>query len=164
MKDMFLFRFCFRPLVVAAAAFFLCGCGVSPEVRRVNDREALMAICRDVDSVYLVLSQSFDSYNAGVMDSALAGFNSCLASVSSRVGSLEVSDGCRDLYAAVAEKVRVFSEIGAVDSREQVRIYKIPDSDFTDELRAEWDRISAAVRGKVSKANARVSAACDGVK
>ena len=54
--------------------------------------------------------------------------------------------------------------IAATEAKEQVRIYKIPDSDFTDDLRHKWDDISKRVEQKVSEANDIVSKANKEIK
>ena len=73
--------------------------------------------------------------------------------------SMKIEGECKELSDALIEKAGTMRKIASSEAREQVRIYKIPDSDFTDELRTQWDAISTNVDKKMADANAKISAA-----
>ncbi len=151
----------YKTVVKIAAAAMLAtmviGCGGNQEQQNQASAASLMSINRGVDSAYVQLKQSYETFQAAEMDNALEGLNKYLASVSQTLGSMSVPNDCKPLQKAIADKVETLRSIAANESKEQVRIYKIPDTDFTDELRAEWDNISARVDKKVSDANSKVT-------
>lgn len=144
-------------LMVVAAA---CGCS-SSELKTQNDTTTLSAINRNVDSVYNALKQSYETFQPAEMDRALDGFNKYLAEASLKLSEIKVEKDCQQLHDAVSSKVGVMLSVASNEAKEQVRIYKIPDSDFTAELRQQWDDISATVDKKVSAANAKVNQAIE---
>lgn len=136
------------------------GC-TSSEVITAADTKTLMTINRGVDSAYNVLKQSYEVFEAAEMDNALAGLNTYLETTAQTIKAMEVSDDCKELQKAISDKVQTLQGIAATDSKEQVRIYKIPDTDFTGELRQQWDEIAARVDKKVAEADANVKKAVD---
>ncbi|MCR5454415.1 MAG: hypothetical protein K6F33_05455 [Bacteroidales bacterium] len=153
----------FRIVVAAMVAFSLYGCA-SQSVKTQCNADSLMAINRGLDSVYTELKKSYDTFIPSEMDNALAGLNKYLATASQTLGSMQVVSDCMPLKDAIVKKVATMSSIATNESKEQVRIYKIPDTDFTDELRAEWDKISAQVAQKMEYANNEVAKAQQEIK
>jgi hypothetical protein len=125
---------------------------------------SLMTINRGIDSVYNLLNQSYETFQASEMDNALAGLNKYLDQASQNLRDLNLSDDCKPLCKAISDKVETLRSIAATESKEQVRLYKIPDSDFSDELRRQWDNISARVDKKFTEASAKVTNANNELK
>jgi hypothetical protein len=141
----------------------IMGC-TSPAVQTQNNMHTLMNINRGIDSVYVLLQQSYDTYQATEMDNALEGLNNYLAATAQKIGSMQVDDNCKPLLEALAYKVETMRDITATESKEQVRIYKIPDTDFGDDLRKKWDDIASHVEKKITNANAKVTDECNKIK
>lgn len=97
------------------------------------------------------------------MDKALEGMNAYLVEVSKILKDPNYPDDCQELKNAIVDKVIVLQQITSNESKEQVRIYKIPDSDFTEELRKQWDNIDESVTKKLENANSKVLKAKDDI-
>lgn len=137
------------------------GCGGRSEEQMKADAASLIAVNHNVDSVYNALKQSYETFQAAEMDRALEGFNKYLAEATKTLGGMNVGPECQPLHQLLNKKVETMRSIASNEAKEQVRIYKIPDSDFTDELRQQWDNISSAVDKKVSVANTKVNQAIE---
>lgn len=125
--------------------------------------QSLMTINNGVDSVYNLLVKSYETFQPEEMDRALEGFNTFLANAAKSLGEMDMPEECQQLRQSLSEKVEAMRNIASSDAKEQVRIYKIPDADFTDELRQQWDKISSSVEEKVSDFNSKVSNALDAI-
>ena len=148
-------------IAVAMLATAAISCGGRSEEQMKADAASLMAVNHNVDSVYNQLKQSYETFQAAEMDRALEGFNKYLAEATKTLGGMNVGPECQQLHQLLTKKVGTMLSIASNEAKEQVRIYKIPDSDFTDELRQQWDNISAAADKKVSEANTKVNQAIE---
>lgn len=148
-------------IAVAMLATATIGCGGRSEEQMKADAASLMAVNHNVDSVYNQLKQSYETFQAAEMDRALEGFNKYLVEATSTLSGMNVGPECQQLHQLLTKKVGTMLSIASNEAKEQVRIYKIPDSDFTDELRQQWDNISAAADKKVSEANTKVNQAIE---
>lgn len=148
-------------IAVAMLATATIGCGGRSEEQMKADAASLMAVNHNVDSVYNQLKQSYETFQAAEMDRALEGFNKYLVEATSTLSGMNVGPECQQLHQLLTQKVGTMLSIASNEAKEQVRIYKIPDSDFTDELRQQWDNISAAADKKVSEANTKVNQAIE---
>jgi hypothetical protein len=151
----------FKIIAVAMLAAATIGCGGRSEEQMKADAASLIAVNHNVDSVYNALKQSYETFQAAEMDRALEGFNKYLAEATKTLGGMNVGPECQPLHQLLNQKVETMRSIASNEAKEQVRIYKIPDSDFTDELRQQWDNISSAVDKKVSVANTKVNQAIE---
>lgn len=125
--------------------------------------QSLMTINSGVDSVYNVLLKSYETFQPEEMDRALEGFNSYLEKVSKSLGDMELPEDCQQLRKSLSEKVNAMRDVASTEAKEQVRLYKIPDTDFTDELRKQWDDLSSTVEKKFTDFNSQVSQALDAI-
>ena len=82
-----------------------------------------------------------------------------LKKASAAIAKIEVLEGCENLANAVKAGLEVYKTVADVDSKEQIRIYKIDDANFTDELREKWDGIARSVETKTKQADAEVDKA-----
>lgn len=120
---------------------------------------SLMSINKGMDSVFNQLKQSYETFQPIEMDRALEGMIVYIEKAADSLRSMKIEGECKELSDALIEKAGTMRKIASSEAREQVRIYKIPDSDFTDELRTQWDAISTNVDKKMADANAKISAA-----
>lgn len=147
-------------IAVAMIATATVSCGGSEEQLKA-DAASLIAVNHNVDSVYNALKQSYETFQATEMDRALEGFNKYLAEAESALGAMNVVPDCQTLHQLLSQKVQTMRSIAANEAKEQVRIYKIPDTDFDEELRKQWDDLSAAVDKKVTDSNDKVKQAIE---
>ncbi|MBQ1698153.1 MAG: hypothetical protein II075_09755 [Bacteroidales bacterium] len=149
---------------IAAAAMLatmVVGCGGTQEQQTKESAASLMTINRGLDSVFTSLKQSYETYQASEMDNALEGLNKYLTQASESLRAMDIEKDCLPLQKAISDKIEAMRNIAATDAKEQVRIYKIPDADFTEELLHQWDNISATVDKKLSSVSSIVSKAYD---
>jgi len=155
-------RFVIKSLIAVATIVAIQGCKPSPE--QINASVGtLMAVNKGIDSAYTELHNSYQTWNPQVMDKALEGMNAYLVEVSKILKDPNYPDDCQELKNAIVDKVIVLQQITSNESKEQVRIYKIPDSDFTEELRKQWDNIDESVTKKLENANSKVLKAKDDI-
>ncbi len=148
--------------ILTAAMLFagVVGCNSKQSEEQVKaTTTSLMAINNGMDSVFNQLKQSYETFQPIEMDRALDGMNAYIEKAAGDLRSMKIEGDCKVLSDAIAEKAETMRKIASTEAREQVRIYKIPDADFTDDLRKQWDNISANVDKKMSDANAKVSEA-----
>lgn len=151
----------FKIIIAAMLATATIGCGGRSEEQTKASAASLMAVNSGIDSVYNQLQQSYETFSATEMDRALEGFNNYLLQATKTIQDTKVGDDCKPLQDAISSKIGTMYSIASNEAKEQVRIYKIPDSDFTDDLRHQWDAISATVAKKVSDANSKVNQAIE---
>ncbi|MCQ2252127.1 MAG: hypothetical protein MJZ61_01620 [Bacteroidales bacterium] len=136
--------------VALAGAIFAC----APSAEQIKASAGnLMAVNKQVDSVYTLLNNSYESYQPAAMDKALEDFTVFLSQSQQNIQAMEVLENTTKLREALINKIDVLQHIANSESKEQVRIYKLPDEAFTDELRTQWDGLARNVEKKVKEAD-----------
>jgi hypothetical protein len=87
---------------------------------------------------------------------ALENLNKYLTSAKETVQNFNSGSDVSKLQAVIIEKIDVMKSIAENESVEQVRLYKIPDTEFTTELRNKWDGIAKNVEQKINEVNKKV--------
>ena len=141
---------------VLSSAIIGCNTQSGPSEASIN---TLRHLNGDLDSVFNELKSSYETFEPAKMDFALEGLNSYIDKASAELKDMKIENGCQQIHKAMLEKVETMRGIAAKDAKELVRIYKIPDSDFTPELRQQWDNISASADNKMKDVNAKVNQA-----
>ena len=147
-----------KVLFIATAAISFAGlfsCQPSKEEIKAS-AEAQMAINKGIDSVFTILNDSYESYHPATMDAALEGFNKYLDIAVENMRKIKPLSENQQLTEAITEKISVMKKLAKNEAVEQVRIYKLPDTSFTEELRQKWDEIAKNVGEKVLEANKKV--------
>lgn len=142
---------------IALAAVSACAISCSPSAEKVKSTlEVQMAVNKGVDSVYRILNNSYETYHATTMDAALENFSMYLDSSKVILESIKTVGQSDKLTDAIESKIAVMKSIAVNESVEMVRIYKIPENEFNDELRSKWDAIAKGVEQKVKESNKKV--------
>ncbi|MBQ5403158.1 MAG: hypothetical protein IIU11_02145 [Bacteroidales bacterium] len=149
-----------RTLALLAVSFLgLAACQPSKEQIK-SSVDAQLVINKGIDSVYKILENSYETYHAGTMDAALEGFSTFLNKAETDLKTIKPLTESGQLTSALEEKIAVMKSIAANQAVEQVRIYKLPDTVFTDDLRQKWDKISKQLKQKISEAQKKIDEAC----
>lgn len=149
-----------KTIMAAMLAAAVASC--TPAIERTKaSASSLITVNNGIDSVYNQLLQSYETFSATEMDHALEGFNNYLLQATKAIQDIQADDDCKQLQDAITSKIGVMLAIASNEAKEQVRIYKIPDTDFDEELRRQWDDLSAAVERKVSESNSKVKQAIE---
>ncbi|MCQ2973984.1 MAG: hypothetical protein MJ211_04165 [Bacteroidales bacterium] len=137
---------------------FFVSCQPSAEQVKTS-AESLNNIYKSVLEKYAELENSYELCYAETMDNALANLNSEIAKATEELNKFQMVSGCEPLFNAVKSSIEVYKSIAEKDSKEQVRMYKVPDEEFTEELRNSWDQIAKSVETRTKDANASVEKA-----
>ena len=148
----------FYTTIAAAVLAGLFSCQPSKEEIKTS-ADAQMVINKGIDSVFSVLRESYESYHPATMDAALENLNNYLDKASLDMQKIKPLSPSRELSEAVLEKISVMKAIAKNEAVEQVRIYKLPDTSFTDELRRKWDETAKNVEQKIAEADKKVEEA-----
>ena len=138
--------------VFAFTTIFSC----KPSEEQVKSVDSLMVINKNIDSVYRILNEAYESYVPATLDMALENLNKYLTSAKETVQNFNSGSDVSKLQAVIIEKIDVMKSIAENESVEQVRLYKIPDTEFTTELRNKWDGIAKNVEQKINEVNKKV--------
>jgi hypothetical protein len=116
----------------------LISCKPSPkEAAAFNDR--IMSEQKKVVMAYDGLLETYDSYVPRKMDSALIDFeNQALESIDNVRAVVPVIEG-EALKNAVLEYLEIYKSVAQNEAEELVRLYKVPENEFTPEIRIQWD-------------------------
>lgn len=147
------------PSLTALMLAVLCiSCKPSAE-QIMQNADSLKNMYKSVVDAHQVLAQTYETYIAADMDAAHKTLDENLKKASAAIAKIEVLEGCENLASAVKAGLEVYKTVADVDSKEQIRIYKIDDANFTDELREKWDGIARSVETKTKQADAEVDKA-----
>ncbi len=117
----------------------------------------VMNVNKQIDSCYLELKYAFESYDNARIDAQIEQLKAMLISADEQLMAMDLPDHCSDLRKSLSDKIMVMKQLAEKELNEQVRIYKIDEADFTDNLRQEWDAYASSTEQKMKAANAKVS-------
>ncbi|MBQ3656126.1 MAG: hypothetical protein II956_04660 [Bacteroidales bacterium] len=149
-----------KRVVLYISALFLTmlsSCKPSPkEAAAFNDR--VMSEQKKVVMAYDGLLETYDTYIARKMDSALLVFTSQTNKAIENVTDITpVKDG-EILKVAVLEYLNVYKSVAENEADELVRLYKVPENEFTPELKAKWDLMYKDADTKLKEADKKLQA------
>ena len=102
-----------------------------------NDR--LMEQQKAVVLKYDELLETFDTYVPEKMDAALLALTTQIDESKAEVNKIETMPGGELLKAEVLNYLSVLDNAAATDFEYLVRLYKMPENEFTPEVRISWD-------------------------
>lgn len=139
-------------------AAMLVSCKPSPkEAAAFNDQ--IMSEQKKVVMAYDGLLETYDNYVARKMDSALIEFESqTVESIQKIKSTVPVREG-EELKAAVLEYLEIYKSVAENESEELVRLYKVPENEFSPEIRALWDKKYKEVDTKLKNADKKLQEA-----
>ncbi len=125
-------------ILAALAVAVLSSCKPTPkEAGYFNDR--LMEQQRQVVIKYDELLETFDTYVPSKMDAALIALSDQVAAARQNVIGIEPIAGGEALKLGVLEYLTAIDDATQDDFEYLVRLYKIPENEFTPELRIQWE-------------------------
>ena len=142
-------------LAVSFAGLLSCQSGPTKEQIKAT-AEAQLLVNKELDSVYRRLDDAYQSYHPATMDAALEGLNSYLDNAQSKIQQIKPLSQNQKLTGAIEEKIAVMKSVAKNEAIEQIRIYKLPDTSFTEALRKKWDDLDNSVKQKVNQATQKV--------
>ena len=122
--------------LMMATMLFSCK-PTSKQAGAFNDR--LMEQQKAVVLKYDELLETFDTYVPEKMDAALLALNTQIDISKDEVNKVETLPGGELLKAEVLNYLTVLSDAAATDFEYLVRLYKMPENEFTPEVRISWD-------------------------
>ncbi len=141
-------------LLTGVSAAIMASCGQTQEQMH-QKVDSAMKINHDIDSVYQMLTYSFESYMPANMDAALDGMKTYLMDAGKRLDAVEVPS--KELQKAIGDKIEMMKQLAVRECAEQVRLYKISEVEFTESNRKEWDSYAEAAAKKMAEANSKVN-------
>ena len=102
-----------------------------------NDR--LMAQQKAVVLKYDALLETFDKYVPEKMDAALLALSSQIADSKDEINRVETIEGGENLKNEVLNYLSVLDNAASTDFEHLVRLYKMPENEFTPKVRIEWE-------------------------
>ena len=145
-------------LAISFAGLLSCQSGPTKEEIKASAEEQLL-VNKQLDSVYRILDDAYQSYHAATMDAALEGLNAYLDNAQSKIQQIKPLSQNQKLTGAIEEKISVMKSVAKNEAIEQVRIYKLPDSVFTEDLIKKWNDLDTSVKQKLSQASQNVESA-----
>ena len=142
-------------LAVSFAGLLSCQSGPTKEEIKASAEEQLL-VNKQLDSVYRILDDAYQSYHPATMDAALEGLNVYLNNAQSKMQQIKPLSQNQKLTGAIEEKIAVMKSVAQNEAIEQVRIYKLPDSVFTEDLIKKWNDLDTSVKQKLSSATKNV--------
>jgi hypothetical protein len=135
----------------------LISCKPSPkEAAAFNDR--IMSEQKKVVMAYDGLLETYDSYVPRKMDSALIDFeNQALESIDNVRAVVPVIEG-EALKDAVLEYLEIYKSVAQNEAEELVRLYKVPENEFSAELHVQWENKYKEVDKKLKEADKKLQA------
>jgi len=119
-----------------------------------NDR--LMEQQKAVVLKYDKLLETFDTYVPEKMDAALLALSSQIADSKAEVSSVEMIEGGEALRDEVLSYLSVLDNAVSTDFEHLVRLYKMPENEFTAKIRIEWDSRYKEADSRIKEAAARL--------
>ena len=145
-------------LAVSFAGLLSCQSGPTKEEIKASAEEQLL-VNKQLDSVYRILDDAYQSYHPATMDAALEGLKVYLNNAQSKMQQIKPLSQNQKLTGAIEEKIAVMKSVAQNEAIEQVRIYKLPDSVFTEDLIKKWNDLDTSVKQKLSQASQNVESA-----
>jgi hypothetical protein len=142
-------------LAISFAGLLSCQSGPTKEEIKASAEEQLL-VNKQLDSVYRILDDAYQSYHPATMDAALEGLNVYLNNAQSKMQQIKPLSQNQKLTGAIEEKIAVMKSVAQNEAIEQVRIYKLPDSVFTEDLIKKWNDLDTSVKQKLSSATKNV--------
>jgi hypothetical protein len=119
-----------------------------------NDR--LMEQQKAVVLKYDKLLETFDTYVPEKMDAALLALSSQIADSKDEVSRVETMEGGENLKNEVLNYLSVLDNAASTDFEHLVRLYKMPENEFTPKIRIEWETRYKEVDSRIKEAAARL--------
>ena len=144
-----------------------CACILScqPSQQQIKaSADQQMLVNKALDSAFRVLDDSYQTYHASTMDAALEGLNSYVEKAETQMQQMESLSQNADLTKAICEKIAIIKAIAKTQAIEQVRIYKLPDTAFSDALRQRWDDLDSQVKKQLNEANSKIESAYQNIQ
>lgn len=146
-----------RIMPFAAAAVLLSSCGTTPkEAASFNDK--LMLEQKNVVMKYDALLETYDTYVPAKMDDALLEFQSQVESAIYQVKNIDPVSGGSALHETMLNYLETYHTVAVDDAVELVRLYKVPENEFTSEMRSQWDLKYKDVDSRLKSADAALKA------
>jgi len=141
--------------ILALTLFF--SCKPSPKDAAVfNDR--LMSEQKKVIIKYDELLETYDTYVAKKMDAALLEFQEQVDNSIATIKTIPAIKEGENLKDAILEYLAVYKGVAEDESQELVRLYKVPENEFSPEMRVTWDSKYKAVDTKLKEADKKLQA------
>ena len=109
----------------------------SKQAGEFNDK--LMAQQKAVVLKYDALLETFDKYVPEKMDAALLALSSQIADSKDEINRVETIEGGENLKNEVLNYLSVLDNAATSDFEYLVRLYKVPENEFTPEVRIDWE-------------------------
>lgn len=119
-----------------------------------NDR--LMAQQKAVVLKYDELLETFDTYVPEKMDAALLALSSQIEDSRREVNNVELMEGGENLRNEVLNYLSVLDNAASSDFEYLVRLYKVPENEFTPEIRIDWENRYKEVDTRIKDAAKRL--------
>ncbi len=145
----------FLALIVSA---IIVSCGPSRE-DAANFNNMLIAQQKQVVNQYDELVKTYDTYNAEKMDNQLVAFLTQLSKAEEEVKAMPNFDGADQLKKAFLDYIEQNRSVAENEVRELIRIYKIPEEEFTTELHNSWNDTYTKGDNKIKTAESKFMAA-----
>jgi len=144
-------------MMMALLLMALASCGPTPkEAGAYNDK--LMAQQKAVVLKYDKMLETFDTYVPAKMDAALLSLMEQLDVSKNIVRDIEPVAGGEALKEEVLRYISVFEDAASDDFDYLIRLYKVPENEFTAEVRIQWDSRYKEVDTKLKDAAAHLKA------
>lgn len=141
----------FLPLM-AVLLFSVAACGPSrEEAAAFND--SIINEQKAVIETYDALLESYDTYEGEKMDAALENFTAQIKRSLTAVNNISSISGGDKLKQAAGDCFAVYLSVAENEAPEMVRLYKVPEGDFTTDMRVQWDGIYKSVDTKLKDAD-----------
>lgn len=137
--------------LVLLFALILNSCGPSRE-QAADFSNSLILQQKQVVEKYDELVKSYDTYNSEKMDSQLVTFLNQLSESENIVKNSNGFDGADDLKNAFLDYIATNRSVAENEVRELIRIYKIPEEEFTTAHHNQWNDIFKVADNKIKTA------------
>ena len=130
-------------------------CKPSPQTAA-DYNDCLMSEQKKVVVKYDELLETYDTYIPKKMDDALLNFEIQVDNSIAAITETEAILEGEKLKAAVLEYLEVYRSIAEEEAQELVRLYKVPENEFSPEMRVAWDSKYKAVDTKLKAADKKL--------
>jgi len=145
--------------IVLAAAMMLSACKVTTPKKAAEYNDNVMRHQRELVVKYDKMLESFDTYVGSKMDAAYDELLSEVAYTKYEVGQMETPDGCEGLRDAVLEYAESYDVFIKESLPRLIYIYKLPENQFTPEVRMEWENTYKDMDSKLKEAGKKLAQA-----
>jgi len=127
---------------------------ISRQAGTFND--GLMEQQKAVVLKYDELLETFDTYVPEKMDAALLAFTTQIEESRNEINRIEVIEGGENLKNEVLNYLSVLDNAATSDFEYLVRLYKVPENEFTPEIRIDWEARYKEVDSRIKEAAKRL--------